>query len=199
MTCGSNTSGNLYQTSLTNDCVIKANSTGVLTSIATANDAVLATNGSGVPSMTATPTLTSVTFGTGTPLSGYIEGTWIPVLSFGGASTGITYAIQSANYRLIGRFIYSDFVIVLSSKGSSTGNAVISGLPFASANNLTQNVLVVSNLTFTAGYTTCVCSVTTGATLNLDQIGSAQAITSLTDTNFANNSTVNGVIVYGNS
>lgn len=60
-------------------------------------------------------------------------GSWTPVLRFGGASTGITYATQEGYYTRIGNrvFIYGN--ILLSSKGSATGQADITGLPFTSA------------------------------------------------------------------
>jgi hypothetical protein len=63
-------------------------------------------------------------------LDDYEEGTFTPTLAFGGASTGITYAVNSGSYTKIGRLVTGRFVIVLSSKGSATGGAMIEGLPF---------------------------------------------------------------------
>jgi hypothetical protein len=54
---------------------------------------------------------------------------WTPVLSFGGASTGITYSTQSGYYTQIGKLVYYNAQIVLTNVGSATGNALISGLP----------------------------------------------------------------------
>lgn len=64
-------------------------------------------------------------------LDDYEEGTWAPALTFGGAATGITYTTQAGRYTKVGRVVTVDFIIVLSSKGSSVGSAVVSGLPFA--------------------------------------------------------------------
>ena len=63
-------------------------------------------------------------------LDDYEEGTFTPTLAFGGASTGITYAVNSGSYTKIGRLVTGRFVMVLSDKGSATGGATIEGLPF---------------------------------------------------------------------
>ena len=60
-------------------------------------------------------------------------GTWTPVLAFGGASTGITYSTQVGSYTRVGRIVLAELTIMLTSKGSASGNATIAGLPFASA------------------------------------------------------------------
>lgn len=59
----------------------------------------------------------------------YEEGTWTPVLVFGVGSTGITYTTQQGRYTKLGRTVTIRFEINLSSKGSSTGEASITGLP----------------------------------------------------------------------
>ena len=68
-------------------------------------------------------------------LDDYEEGTWTPALSFGGGTTGITYSGQTGYYVKIGRLVQVGGTIALSSKGSSTGTAVISGLPYNIGNN----------------------------------------------------------------
>lgn len=77
----------------------------------------------------------SATPGTGTSelLSDYEEGTWTADLQFGGASTGITYVVRQATYTKIGRTVFIQASMYLSSKGSATGDAKIAGLPFVSA------------------------------------------------------------------
>lgn len=59
------------------------------------------------------------------------EGTFVPMLSFGGGTTGIAYTIQTAKYTKIHNVVYFSFRIDLSSKGTSVGDAVVAGLPFA--------------------------------------------------------------------
>jgi hypothetical protein len=66
-------------------------------------------------------------------LDDYEEGTWTPVLAFGGASVGITYLSRAATYVKIGKLVTARTYISLSNKGSSTGAASVTGLPFASA------------------------------------------------------------------
>ena len=70
-------------------------------------------------------------------LDDYEEGTWTPALTFGGNSVGITYSHQLGGYTKIGRTVTLTGYIALSNKGSSTGETIITGLPFAvkSGNN----------------------------------------------------------------
>ena len=63
-------------------------------------------------------------------LDDYEEGTWSPTLDFGGGTTGITYGTRSAKYTKIGNVVYFSMRIYLTSKGSSTGHAHVSGFPF---------------------------------------------------------------------
>lgn len=147
------------------------------------------------PAFTATPTVTSITFGAGTALSNYVQGTWTPVLNFGGATTGITYSQQSGYYTQIGDVVYLFGNIVLSSKGSAVGNATITGAPVAlGATNISGNNSIdyFSNLTFDASYTSCFSQITGAGstTFTLYQIGSGQAVTNLTDTNFSNTTVI---------
>ena len=64
-------------------------------------------------------------------LDDYEEGTFTPSLNFGGGTTGISYNTRSARYIRIGDFVHVWIYILLSNKGSSSGHATISGLPFA--------------------------------------------------------------------
>ena len=63
-------------------------------------------------------------------LDDYEEGTWVPGLAFGATDTGMTYSSRSGSYVKIGRFVYCQGQLDLSSKGSSTGDATFTGLPF---------------------------------------------------------------------
>jgi hypothetical protein len=65
-------------------------------------------------------------------LDDYEEGTFTPILAFGGNSVGITYSGNNGIYTKIGRNVYFSFGIALSNKGSSTGSATIGGFPYAS-------------------------------------------------------------------
>lgn len=68
-------------------------------------------------------------------LDWYEEGTFTPTIAFGGASVGVTYGYQSGRYVRIGRTVFITCSFSLTSKGSSTGTATISGLPFTSSSS----------------------------------------------------------------
>jgi len=63
-------------------------------------------------------------------LDDYEEGTWTPGVSFGGGTTGITYSSQNGTYTRVGRQVTCWMYFAMSSKGSSTGNTKVTGLPF---------------------------------------------------------------------
>lgn len=64
-------------------------------------------------------------------LDDYEEGTWTPSIKFGGNSAGMTYNEQIGTYIIIGRIGIISMVITLTAKGSSTGQATLTGLPFS--------------------------------------------------------------------
>jgi hypothetical protein len=63
-------------------------------------------------------------------LDDYEEGTWTPVVSFGGASVGITGTF-SGTYTKVGNVVTVCYVLSFSSKGTSTGTMLVSGMPFS--------------------------------------------------------------------
>ena len=73
-------------------------------------------------------------------LNYYKEGIWTPTLRFGGNEVGITYGgapgtvYRGAHYTRVGRVVTFSLRIILTSKGTSTGEATIHGLPFVVAN-----------------------------------------------------------------
>ena len=80
-------------------------------------------------------------------LDDYEEGTWTPDLQFGGGNTGITYAQQKGQYTKIGNRVYFTCYFYLTSKGTSTGQAHVQGLPYTSlgsSNYLTAAVWMSS-------------------------------------------------------
>jgi hypothetical protein len=66
-------------------------------------------------------------------LDDYEEGTWTPVIGGSGGQSGQSYSLQSGTYTKIGRRVLARFDAQLSAKGTITGNARISGFPFAPA------------------------------------------------------------------
>jgi hypothetical protein len=137
----------------------------------------------------------SATSGTGTSelLADYEEGTWTPGITFGGASAGVTYTSTQGYYTKVGNVVTVSCYINMSNKGSSTGVARITALPFTCANNAAAYAapsLFFANLTFTGQVNAYVnINDTTIDLFNTSVLGAASA---LTDTNFANNT---GIII----
>jgi hypothetical protein len=124
-------------------------------------------------------------------LDDYEEGTWTMGVSFGGGITGITYSGNTGNYVKIGKQVTITGYLLLTNKGSSTGIVSLTGLPFAvgaAAGNYSGASLVLSNITFLGvigGYSNVGTS-----TASLTQTTTLGVTSALTDTNFANNSSV---------
>jgi len=73
-------------------------------------------------------------------LDDYEEGTWTPTVTFGGNSVGITYntTYTGATYTKIGNRVCISGFLLLTNKGSSTGGAVITNLPFTAESGNTR-------------------------------------------------------------
>jgi hypothetical protein len=67
-------------------------------------------------------------------LDDYEEGTFTPGLTFGGGSTGMTFFDRAGVYTKIGRQVSCTIYLALTAKGSSTGEAILTGLPFTNGN-----------------------------------------------------------------
>jgi hypothetical protein len=96
---------------------------------ALANDlaALEGLSGTGVARRTGTDAFELLTYVTTTSFT--------PSLLFGGLSTGITYTDQLGRYARFGPLVFFQIRLVLTSKGSATGSATISGLPVTAAAN----------------------------------------------------------------
>ena len=122
-------------------------------------------------------------------LDDYEEGTWTMGVSFGGASVGVTTSSNTGTYTKIGRQVTVNGYLVLTGKGSSTGSAVVTGLPFTIANttgNYSAPSLYFSAITFTNQFQGYGNVNTTNIALEETTIlGVSSAIT---DADFASNS-----------
>jgi hypothetical protein len=67
-------------------------------------------------------------------LDDYEEGSWTPTISFNGGTTGMTFVSKVGSYTRVGRLVYCTLWIQFTSKGSSTGTALVTGLPFLPIN-----------------------------------------------------------------
>jgi hypothetical protein len=130
-------------------------------------------------------------------LDDYEEGSWTPNLAFGGSSTGITYSERTGTYIKIGKQVTIWCTIYLSSKGSSTGDATFTGVPFA-PNQTYYNeqhgcVGDVTNVTF-SGYLDS--RVGGSSIVQIFQNVSGTGFSTLTNTNYSNNSAIAFTVTY---
>ena len=124
-------------------------------------------------------------------LDDYEEGTWTMGVAFNGNAVGVTTSANTGTYTKIGRQVTVNGLIVLTSKGSSTGSATITGLPFTIANS-SSNYSAVSlrfdTIAFTNQFQGFGAVNTT--TINLEEITILGVVSSITDADFANSCSV---------
>lgn len=150
-------------------------------------------------SFTSIGSLTFAAGAAGSIISAYQQGTWTPGISFGGGTTGITYSAQTGVYTQIGNILIAGFNVSLSNKGSSTGDARVTGLPVSMGTNAHQFTCVLGGglVTLTAGYSVLLARGTTSATtLDITQFGTGVGYIVASNTHFANTSGISGTIVY---
>jgi len=82
-------------------------------------------------------------------LDDYEEGTFTPVITFGGGDAGQSYSVQAGFYTKIGRVVYITARLHMTARGSSSGGTKIQGLPFDCSN--TSNLNYSFCLGFVAG------------------------------------------------
>ena len=153
---GNNMGGLEFQTQDSADSIStkmtinKGNDVGASNVTINSGDLVIATSGKGI-----------LLGGTGASnrLDDYEEGTWNGTIKFGGGDTGITYAANAGTYTKIGRMVNYSIRFILTSKGSSTGQMTIEGIPFTAANitgnygssvvSFARNMVLQTNTFFT--------------------------------------------------
>ena len=117
---------------------------------------------------------------------GISAGTFTPTLAFGGDSTGVTYSFRSGSYLKIGTRVLLSGIVILSSKGSSTGSATVRSLPFAAQEFGALSVEVNGTTSPGPPYG----NVTAGASwINLDYFAGGN-VAGIDNTHFGNNSIV---------
>lgn len=120
--------------------------------------------------------------------------TWTPVLSFGGGTTGITYTRQQGKAWKFGRMIYVAFHIILSSKGSSTGGVLVSGLPFTVNAGWAGNMpgpVYAGSVSFPSGYLIFYYLLGT-TTIGMANVATGSAPIPMLDSAFTNTSEIAG-------
>lgn len=122
--------------------------------------------------------------------------TFTPSLTFGGGSTGMTYSVQQGVYKRIGDVVFAIINITLTAKGSSTGNMLISGLPFTAIANSFAASLHCTAITSGTGDTTLEAIVLPStSTVRIDKIATGNA-TPLTHSDFTDTSVIRLTMVY---
>lgn len=124
-------------------------------------------------------------------LDDYNEGTFTSELAFDGTSTGITYSSQSGFYTKTGREVNFRLFVALTSKGTDTGSATITGLPYlsnSSANHFSSVSMRINDITYTGriqGY------ISTGTSIIiLEEATAAGSRSSILDSDFSNASSI---------
>lgn len=154
--------------------------------------AATANTGTGSVVRATSPTLTTPVLGVATAtsigfgdevLNTYDEGTFTPTVKFGGNSVGQTYTTQTGSYTRIGNMACIVIATIMSNKGSSTGNATITGLPFTVAANAPLNVFVGAGSMASLSFN--VLAQASGTSITLRQ-GTATGSSNLTEANFNN-------------
>jgi hypothetical protein len=130
-------------------------------------------------------------------LDDYEEGTWTMGVSFGGASVGVTYTNNTGRYTKIGRQVTVNGLMGLSSKGTSTGDATITGLPFTipfSNESYSTASLRVANITF-ANVIQAYGGINT-TTIPLEEITEAGSTSGLTNADFSDSASLMVSLTY---
>jgi hypothetical protein len=126
-------------------------------------------------------------------LDDYEEGTWTPVIKFAGNNVGMTFSNQTGTYVKIGRQVIVWYIILLTAKGSSIGNATITGVPFA-AGSYGHGVLDLNSgmtaVPATGGY-----GIIAGSEIYL-RYNNTTGYADFNNTMFTNTSLIIGVVTY---
>ncbi|HEY1605065.1 MAG TPA: hypothetical protein VGF77_05660 [Allosphingosinicella sp.] len=123
-------------------------------------------------------------------LDDYEEGVWTPGVAFGGVSTGITYSVQAGKYTKIGRLVFIDISVILTSKGSATGSAQITGLPFPIGSSTAFSNMPAYGTSLASTVTNLFFFASPGASALTALNFSSGALAALTDASFTNTTVV---------
>ena len=130
-------------------------------------------------------------------LDDYEEGTFTPTLFFGGATVGVTYGAANGTYIKVGRFVYVRVGMLLTNKGSSTGNAEIRNLPFSSTSQSYSDPSGIFNGSTFTGLTSGVVGIVNNGSSNIGiRTNTTTGSTAITHSNFNNNTELYGSFCY---
>lgn len=119
-----------------------------------------------------------------------VTGTFLPQLFFANASVGVTYNSQFGNYTKINNVVFFNIDVILSSKGSSVGQANFRNLPFPVSVINTSQALTWDKINFSANYTAVGTISNNVGSIDLVQLSPlvGNPLNILDDTNVQNNS-----------
>lgn len=142
-------------------------------------------NGNGV---SGNPT---ISLGTAVPIQS--SGAWTPTLEFGGGSSGMAGTF-AGSYVQVGSIVVARYSITLTNRGSSTGSAVIGGLPANFAGDGFIGAVAAFNM---SGLSSSIVARGGNGTnrMQLRQQGASDA-SQLTQTHFSNSTLMIGSIAY---
>jgi hypothetical protein len=122
----------------------------------------------------------------------YQEGVWTPVLAFGGNSVGITFSASynTSSVTKIGSRVFVSGISILTSKGSSVGDATLKSLPFPAdgVKGFSAVICSLAGVTFTGQYSAELDA--NADTINFYQVSNLGVQSALTNTNFSNSSAI---------
>ncbi len=121
-------------------------------------------------------------------LDDYEEGTFTPGVLFGGLAVGVSYSTQYGYYTRIGNVVHVEGYFRLSARGSSSGYATATGLPFAPAHNY-AGILCPYYKDMAAGIASLMTLTTSGGGFYIEK-GAAGAATPTSDADYTNTTAI---------
>lgn len=188
-----NGTGTFDAVTTTNHAVLVGAASNGITSLSVgASSTVLVGSTGADPSFSATPTVTSITFGSGAALSIFEQGTFTATMRGSGTAGTFTYDAntQIGRYQKVGRIATVTFRADWSSAGTATGNLQCITLPYTSS-SVTGNqqngtwVPVGRAQATTADHSPCFAVAANGTTLavnSFDEVGGGVANVAVTAT-----------------
>ena len=124
--------------------------------------------------------------GSANKLDDYEEGTFTGGISFGGGTTGQVYVSRIGYYTKVGQAVTITMYVNFSNKGSSTGGALLEGLPFTSKSGTAYSAggLHLNQVSYT-GFPQAYVLVS-GTTVQMGQTSEAGVFTTLNQSHFTN-------------
>lgn len=124
-------------------------------------------------------------------LADYEEGVFNAGIAFGGNSVDTTYAVREFAYQKVGSIVNITGLLALNNKGTSTGAATITGLPFVATSGykgFSTSSFHLSGVTF-SGYPNCYIG-GDSSVINLLECTEAGTGNNLTNSNVTNSANI---------